>query len=278
MPGVVGTPVNQAQSLLDQRGFDVNVDRQPSLQPVDQVIAQDPGAGSKAKKGSTVTLTVSDGPPNRVVPAVEGLPLKVAVSKLETAGFRFDVEQQSSDTVNKGLVISTSPGGGTLDQQGDRIRVNVSSGIAKFALADLTGLDQDTAESQLNDKGLVPVVVQQESDQPEKTVISQDPVAGTKVAAGDRVTITVSKGPSTVAVPNVVGLTAQAARDALFAASCSSVQYLWTINAATAGTVLSQSPAAGVIVVGKFTAPAPTPAPPTTPSPVPPATGLAPND
>ena len=129
VPGVVGTPVNQAQSLLDQRGFDVNVDRQPSLQPVDQVIAQDPGAGSKAKKGSTVTLTVSDGPPNRVVPAVEGLPLKVALRKLETAGFRFEVEQQSSDTVNKGLVISTSPGGGTLDQQGDRIRVNVSSGI-----------------------------------------------------------------------------------------------------------------------------------------------------
>ena len=288
VPGVVGTPVNQAQSLLDQRGFDVNVDRQPSLQPVDQVIAQDPGAGSKAKKGSTVTLTVSDGPPNRVVPAVEGLPLKVALRKLETAGFRFEVEQQSSDTVNKGLVISTSPGGGTLDQQGDRIRVNVSSGIAKFALADLTGLDQDTAESQLNDKGLVPVVVQQESDQPEKTVISQDPVAGTKVAAGDRVTITVSKGPSTVAVPDTVGLTEGDARGELQSAGFKvQARQRAVDNQSDDGLVVDQRPGHGtqlkkgrtvVIWVGKFTAPAPTPAPPTTPSPVPPATGLAPND
>jgi beta-lactam-binding protein with PASTA domain len=290
VPGVVGTPIGQAQALLDQRGFSVNVDRQPSLQPVDQVIAQDPGAGSKAKKGSTVTLTVSDGPPNRVVPAVEGLPLKVALRKLEQAGFKFDVEQQPSDTVNKSLVISTSPAGGTLDQQGDRIRVNVSSGIAKFALADLTGLDQTTAESQLNDKGLVPVIVQQESDKPEKTVITEDPVAGTKVSAGDRVTLTVSKGPGTADVPDTVGLTEGDARGELQAAGFKVQSRQRAVsNQSDDGLVVDQRPAHGtqlkkgrtvVIWIGKFTAPAPTPTPPTptNPSPVPPATGLAPND
>ncbi len=88
-------------------------------------------------------------------------------------------------------------------------------------------------------------------------VISASPDSGAIVATNSVVQLTVSNGsitsPGTVAVPNVVGLTAQAARDALFAASCSSVQYLWTINAATAGTVLSQSPAAGVIVAPNST-------------------------
>src|SRR5207248_10235879 len=132
VPGVIGVPVGRAQAVLDQAGFNVNVDRKPSLQPVDQVIQQDPGVGSKADKGSTVTLTVSDGPPNGVVPSVDGLPLKIAVRSLQHAGFKVDVEPKSSDTVGKGFVISTTPEGGTLLPVGNRVRVNVSSGIARF--------------------------------------------------------------------------------------------------------------------------------------------------
>jgi eukaryotic-like serine/threonine-protein kinase len=57
--------------------------------------------------------------------------------------------------------------------------------------------------------------VEEQSDQPEGKVFQQDPLAGTEVAAGDRVTITVSKGPASVAVPDVVGLTRGDARGEL---------------------------------------------------------------
>ena len=215
VPGVIGAPVAQARTLLEQRGFQVNIDRTQSLQPVDQVIQQDPGAGQKVKKGSAVNLTVSDGPPPAVVPAVENLPLKVALSQIRKAGFKVDINEQSSDTVKKGFVISTTPAGGTELAQGQRVRVDVSSGVQKFATPDVVGLDQTTAERTLQDKGLVPAVVQQESDQPEGNVIQQNPAAGTKVAQGDRVTITVSKGPGAVSVPDVVGLTRGDARGEL---------------------------------------------------------------
>ena len=119
-------------------------------------------------------------------------------------------------------------------------------------------------------------------------MISQDPVAGTKVAAGDRVTITVSKGPSTVAVPDTVGLTEGDARGELQSAGFKvQARQRAVDNQSDDGLVVDQRPGHGtqlkkgrtvVIWVGKFTAPAPTPAPPTTPSPVPPATGLSPND
>ena len=57
------------------------------------------------KKDSTVNLTVSDGPPSAVVPAVEDLPYKVAVTQLQKAGFKVDINEKPSDTVKKGFVV-----------------------------------------------------------------------------------------------------------------------------------------------------------------------------
>jgi serine/threonine-protein kinase len=280
VPGVIGTQADQARTLLEQRGFQVAVDRKKSLQPVDQVIQQDPAPGDKVKKGSTVTLTVSDGPPDQVIPAVEGLPTRVAVRQLQKAGFTVTVNLQSSDTVKKGLVISTTPAGGTVLAQGERVTIDVSSGVAQFGAPNLIGLDQSAAESALEDKDLVPVVQQKESDAPEGQVIEQDPVAGTKVAKGDRVTMTVSKGPATVAVPDVVGLTRGDARGELQAAGFNvQVKTRDSQDPGDDDIVLDQRPGHGtqlkkgrtvVLYVGRYvppatdTTPAPTPTDTTT--------------
>jgi serine/threonine-protein kinase len=286
VPGVIGSPVDQGRTLLEQRGFQVSVDRKASLQPVDQVIQQQPGPAKKVKKGSTVNLTVSDGPPDAVVPPVEDLPLKVALAKLRTAGFKWDIFEKPDDTVKKGVVISTTPAGGEVDRVGSRVRVDVSSGIAKFAVPNVVGLDQSAAERALGDKNLVPVVVTKQSDQPEGKVFQQDPVVGTEVAAGDRVTITVSKGPLSVDVPDVVGLTRGDARGELEAAGFKvDVRTRAATDPADADIVLDQRPAPRtklkkgrtvVIYVGVYTAPpgqtGTTPVPtPTAPSTTPPA-------
>jgi serine/threonine-protein kinase len=289
VPGVIGARADQARTLLEQRGFAVNVDRKPSELAVDQVIQQDPAAGQKAGKGSTVNLTVSGGPPDAIVPAVEGLPLKLALANLQKNGFRADIFSQPDDLVRKGLVISTTPAGGTVAKQGDRIRVDVSSGVARFAVPNVVALEQSAAERTLSDKGLVAVVVQQPSDQPAGNVVQQDPPAGTTVAKGDRVTITVSKGPAAAAVPDVVGLTRLDARGELQAAGFKvQVKTRDTSNPADDDIVLDQRPAPKtklkkgrtvVIYVGVYTPPTDTgttPVPtPTTPSgTTPPATGI----
>ncbi len=275
VPGVIGTPVEKARTFLEQRGFQVNVDRKQSRQPVDQVIQQNPGAGGKAKKGSTVNLTVSGGPPDSVIPAVEGLPLKQALKQLHAQGFETDIDSKSSDSVAKGLVVSTTPSGGTLLSEGERVRVDVSTGVARFGAPDVVGLDQDAAESALEDKDLVPAIVQSESDKPEGQVVSQDPAAGAKVAKGDRVTLTVSKGPATVAVPDTVGLTRGDARSAIQTAGLNvEVKTRPATDPADDDIVLDQRPGDGtqlmkgrtvVIYVGQYTPP-PTPTD-TTPTP-----------
>jgi eukaryotic-like serine/threonine-protein kinase len=293
VPGVIGVSAGKARALLDQRGFEVNVDRKQSLEPLDQVIGQDPPAGEKVKKGSTVNLTVSDGPPPVVVPAVENLPEKVALAQLQKAGFKVDINEAPSDTVKKGLVISTTPPGGTQLKEGERVRMDVSSGVATFAAPNVLGLDQDTAEQTLQDKGLVPVVQRVESDQPSGNVIQQSPAAGTKVSKGDRVTITVSTGPAAVSAPDVVGLTQSDARGELQTAGLNvQVKTRDSQDRGDDGIVLDQRPGHGtqlkkgrtvVIYVGKYKAPPPpqqtqTNTTPTTTAPSgttpPPATGL----
>jgi serine/threonine-protein kinase len=222
---------------------------------------------------------MSDGPPDAVIPDVQDLPLKVALRQLRKKGFVPDINQQSSDTVAKGLVISTTPAGGTLLAQGERVRVDVSSGVAKFPVPNVVGLDQDAATQALEDKKLVPVVNEAVSDQPEGNVIQQAPPVGTKVSAGDRVTITVSKGPATVAVPDVVGLTRGDARGALQTAGFQvQVKTRESQDPADDDIVLDQRPGHGtqlkkgrtvVLYVGQYKAPPPdtgTTTTPTTPS------------
>jgi beta-lactam-binding protein with PASTA domain/tRNA A-37 threonylcarbamoyl transferase component Bud32 len=265
VPGVIGSPAAQARTVLEQRGFQVDVERKKSLQPPDQVLQQDPGAGEKAKEGATVTLLVSDGPPDAVIPDVADLPLRVALRQLRKKGFVPDINQEPSDTVKKGLVISTTPAGGTVLAVGERVRVDVSAGVEKFAAPNVLGLDQAAAERALENKDLVPVVQELESDQPEGKVVQQDPVAGTQVSKGDRVTVTVSKGPGAVDVPDVVGLTRGDARGELQSAGFSvDVKTRTSDDPADDDIVLDQRPGHGtklkkgrtvVIYVGQYEAP-----------------------
>jgi serine/threonine-protein kinase len=117
-------------------------------------------------------------------------------------------------------------------------------------------------------------VQEQPSAKPKDEVIAQSPGAGTRLRKGERVTITVSKGPQKVTIPNVVGLSAGEAAATLRAAGLSPVKRNRTVTTQTDdGNVIAQHPGDGVdvdkgskvvIVVGKFkaqTTPAPTPPP-----------------
>jgi serine/threonine-protein kinase len=277
VPGVIGSPVDRARTLLEQRGFAVNVVREPSLQAVDEVITQSPAAGAKAKKGSTVALTVSDGPPSKVVPSVDGLPLKQAIAKLGEKGFNVQIDQQSSDTVPKGTVISTAPPGGTLTPADTRIRVIVSSGVEQVPVPNVIDLDKDTARTTLQDKGFLPVVQEKASPKPPGTVVEQLPPAGTKLAKGERVTIFVSKGPDTAAVPDTVGLSEAEARAQLEGAGFKVQSRTRAVpDQADNGLVVDQRPGSGaqlkkgrtvIIWVGQYTPPSTDTTPiPTVPS------------
>ena len=78
VPRVTGKQLVEARAVLERAGFEVQTERVRSAQPFDQVVDQDPNPGEQADEGSTVTLEVSRGPGDVLVPAVADLPQRQA--------------------------------------------------------------------------------------------------------------------------------------------------------------------------------------------------------
>ena len=105
-------------------------------------IAQDPAAGTEVREGSTVTVTISGGPGEVPVPAVEGESREDAQRALEDAGFKVKVEEEFSDDVPEGDVISSSPEGGTQATKGRTVTITVSQGAEGIAVPKVVGLQR----------------------------------------------------------------------------------------------------------------------------------------
>jgi len=257
---VLGQPEAVAVDRLQDDGFEVDVDRQPDLAPVGEVIHQDPGAGTEADDGSTVKLVVSTGAPEVTVPTVAGFSEKKAVRELSKAGcgtredtnlcgFKVEVRDEASDRFDEGDAIRTSPQGGTSAEVGSRILLFVSTGPQQVEVPDVIDLERESAEATLNRAGLGFTIREAESTADPGTVIAQDPVGGTVVDKGSRVELTVAKEEETVEVPNVVGFSRDTAEDTLRDAGLRPVVVEEeTDDPAAVDQVLRQSPGSGADV------------------------------
>ena len=87
-----------------------------------------PGAGSPQAKDSTVTIVVSSGPKQNVVPDTVGMSQTAAVNTISAAGFQVNVSQAVSTNANIGKVISQTPAAGTKADAGSTVTITV--GIA----------------------------------------------------------------------------------------------------------------------------------------------------
>jgi len=257
---VVGQPEAVAVDRLQDDGFEVDVDRQPDLAPIGEVIHQDPGAGTEADEGSTVKLVVSTGAPEVTVPTVAGFAEKRAVRELSKAGcgtrddtnlcgFKVEVRDEASDRFDEGDAIRTSPQGGTSAEVGSRVLLFVSTGPQQVEVPDVVDLERESAAATLNRAGLGFTIREEESDADPGTVIAQDPVGGTVVDKGSRVQLTVAKELETVEVPNVVGFSRATAEDTLRDAGLRPVvTEEETDDPAAVDQVLRQSPGSGADV------------------------------
>ena len=107
---VVGADQASAETTLRAAGFEVDSVTRTSPKAKGIVLGQDPPGGEKADKGSTVTLTVSDGPESRAVPTVEGLTYKSAAARLRDGRLQGRAGRTSrSDTVKSGRVDLGQP-------------------------------------------------------------------------------------------------------------------------------------------------------------------------
>ena len=115
---------------------------------------------------------------------------------------------------------------------------------------DVRGFTQDAATRTLKDAGFeVTAEFQVTTNQADVgDVIKQSPDPGTLLEKGKTVTITVGKAPKQVDVPNLVGMTEDAARTAITDAGLKVGTVTPQADPAPAGEVIGQSPPAGQTV------------------------------
>jgi eukaryotic-like serine/threonine-protein kinase len=271
VPDVVGQQYDAARIALINKGFRVEQERITSNVTKGRVLREDPQPGSEVEKGSTITLTVSDGPGQATIPDVTNLTQAKATDVLKEQGFKVTAQREPSDTIAKGRATRTSPSGGQQIERGSNVTLFISSGPAQVTVPNVVGQNEASATSELSNVGLKADVSEEESDQDPGTVLSQSPSAGSKADKGATVAIVVAKAPSRVTVPNVVGQDQGSASSTLSAAELTVVTDTQDVtDQAQDGVVLDQNPGAGArvqkgsrvtIVVGRFVAP-PTPTTP----------------
>jgi serine/threonine-protein kinase len=249
------------------------------------VIGTTPPHGTVVKKGSRVSVFVSSGPGVLALPDVTGKKSAEAVKILREKGFLPTTRDQSSDTVDEGLVISTNPPPATEVQVGGPVTVFVSTGPREVTVPEVTNESQADATATLSAAGLKVTVVKREVAEPAAgTVISQSPASGTRAKAGSEVTIVVAQAPAKTPVPSVIGQS-EVEADATLSGAGFTVKTVTreVTDTSKVGFVVQQSPEAGhqlakgasvTIAVGKLSQQTTSTA--TTPAPAPPAVGAPP--
>ena len=182
------------------------------------------------------------------VPDVTGKQLTLARQILEDQHLRVTVAETYDASVPVGVVVSQTPEAGSTVKEERTITIYVSKGGEEMEMPNLRGLKQSEAIDRLQQMGLrLGSAYETFSDEDTGTVISQDPRSGTRISKGQSVDITVSKGQKIkkVSVPNVKGVPSDRAHTMIEGSGLKVGSVSEEASTQAAGTVVSQSPAAG---------------------------------
>jgi len=197
------------------------------------------------------------------VPYVVGLRQAQAENEITEKGLVSRVRQISSSDVEEGFVITQNPNAGTVVVEGTRVRINVSKGSKPVTVPNVVNLPFEQAQLELQQAGFNVSRIDVASDLKAGIVVRQDPTGGSESSKGSTVTLSVSQGPSTTAVPDVTTQDFAIAQATLEAAGFRwRVVYEDTTEPSFDGIVISQDPLGGsqakpdslvTLFVGRFT-------------------------
>ncbi|OKK19229.1 serine/threonine protein kinase [Streptomyces sp. CB00455] len=219
VPNLLGKTEEQARSQLSAAGLGVKrVDRKFS-DAFDRgtVMNTDPPGGKRIRGNGAVVVTLSRGPQVVAVPNLKGRPLEQARAELTKAGLAPGVVTQSfSQDVAQGSVIGSDPAGGEKRAPDTAVALVVSRG-RPVQVPNVAQVPFEQARAALEGLGLKVATAPEQVNAPTPagTVAGQSVGAGAQAAAGDTVTLTLSKGPRQLPVPDVTGQDVDAARKAL---------------------------------------------------------------
>lgn len=190
--------LNQATLNISRAGLEVGSIRRDFSETIaeDYVIVQDPPATNKVARGTFVNLVVSQGPQPKKTPNVAGKSGEEAKTIIANAGLTPVVQEEFSETVPAGKVITQSPAAGVSVNKGETVTITTSKGPELFGVPSVKGDSEGDARQKLTDAGFT-VNVQESVSEPESygLVVTQTPEAQSKEEKGTQVTIWIGTEP-----------------------------------------------------------------------------------
>jgi eukaryotic-like serine/threonine-protein kinase len=247
-------PERLAREKIRSDGFRPVVDHHSSrTTEAGLVYRQDPPAGETQQKGNPVHIWVSTGLPKAEVPNLVGQQSTDAVAALTRLRLKPDLHEVPSGKPT-GEVTAQDPPPGTKLTVGEKVRVNVSKGPQPIAVPNVIGQPIQQASSVLQAAGFVVSTRFVDNNEPANTVIDQTPSSGESAGKGSTVSLTVSNGPKTQAVPDVTSTDLASAEQTLRASGFkSTVVYQQVDDPSADGIVLDQDPKGGTQAKPKST-------------------------
>ena len=151
-------------------------------------------------------LPVDGGAPTLVeIPDLTGSEQAQALEDLQSLGFKVGIENAADSSVPAGSVIRTQPPSNTIINPDSLVTIIVSVGPEAFPIPYVLDIEAERAIYVVEESGFVLGQLLEVNDNniPRGFVISQNPVAGTKMSPNSSVDLVVSKGPSLIEISDL---------------------------------------------------------------------------
>ncbi len=195
VPSVVGLSKAAAFREVKAAGLTVTafVEQASSAVAAGNAITTNPTAGQQLQRGTGVTLYISSGKAPVNVPSVSGDTESAARTQLTGAGFKVTVTTQTTTTAAPGIVVTQTPGGGTIQPYGSGVSVVIAGAPTTTQLPRVVGFTAAGAESTLGGQGFKVTVQKQtvHAQNEDQIVLSQSPGGNTTQKKGAPVTIVI---------------------------------------------------------------------------------------
>jgi beta-lactam-binding protein with PASTA domain len=202
IPNVIGLTYNDAVKQLSTKGFGAErgETRYHNAAPRGTVLDQSPAPGAMIPANQRVTLVVSGGQRFGTIPSIIGMGRDQAQVSLETAGFEVGDVSERPSTQPSGSVIDSRPRPGTQAPMPSAVALVVSAGPTIAIVPDVVGKQLGDAQALLRGAGLGVGLVQYGNGgnavaDAAAVIAAQSPPAGSQVAAGSRVDLTIGGSP-----------------------------------------------------------------------------------
>ena len=198
VPDLINRTANEATVAAAGLGLTIRVDetRRPDARiPADRVVAQEPSAGSTARRQRSVRVWLSAGSRSAVVPVLIGETERAAQLRLAQVGIELAGVSEIRSQAYPSEVIIAQAAGIAGPGAGVSLLVNRGERGASYVMPDLIGVSGDRAAKILRDQGFRVAVV---GSMPypgvaSDVVLRQSPQAGFQIAPGEPISLEVSR-------------------------------------------------------------------------------------